>query len=464
MTREPGLQESALLSLRAVFQGELIRPGESGYEDARAIWNGMIDKRPALIARCRGVADVIEIVRFARGQNLPTAVRGGGHNVAGNALCEEGVVIDLSLMKAVHVNPRTRTARAEGGATWGEFDRETQVFGLATTGGLITSTGIAGLTLGGGIGWLMREHGLTCDNLLSADVVTADGRVVTASATENAELLWGLKGGGGNFGVVTSFEYRLHPVATVLGGMLIHPAARAKELLGFYRKFVKTAPDTLTTILVFLTGPPAPFLPPELHGKPLVAVGVCCSDTGQHGIEAIRPLREFGPPLVDLLGPMPYTTLQSLNDPSAPAGLRAYWKSEYLADLTDEAIESFVACASGMPSPMTQLHIQHLEGAVARVGAQETAYTQRSARFVTNIVSLWPDPAEDAAQIAWTRRSWEALRPYGTGGVYVNFMGEEGDERVRAAYGPEAWARLSALKKVWDPENFFRLNQNIKPA
>lgn len=464
MSHEPGIQESELLSLRAVFQGELIRPGQSGYEEVRAIWNGMIDKRPALIAQCRGVADVIEAVRFARSQNLPTAIRGGGHNVAGNALCEGGVVIDLSLMKAIHVDPRARTARAEGGATWGEFDRETQVFGLATTGGLITSTGIAGLTLGGGIGWLMREHGLTCDNLLSADVVTADGRVITASAAENPDLLWGLKGGGGNFGVVTSFEYRLHPVSTVLGGMVIHPAARAKELLRFYRDFVKSAPDTLTTILVFLTGPPAPFLPPELHGKPLVAIGVCCSDTGPDGVEAVRPLKEFGPPAVDLVGPMPYLALQALNDPSAPAGLRAYWKSEYLADLTDDAIETFIACASGMPSPMTQIHIQHLEGAIARVGARETAYTQRSARFVTNIVSLWPDPAEDAAQIDWTRRSWEALRPYGTGGVYVNFMGDEGDERIRAAYGADAWTRLSALKKVWDPENFFRLNQNIKPA
>ena len=463
MTHETGIQDSALHSLRAVFHGELIRPGESGYNDARTIWNGMIDKRPALIARCRGVADVIEAVRFARSRSLSTAVRGGGHNVAGNALCEGGVVIDLSLMKAVHVDSRARTARAEGGTTWGEFDRETQVFGLATTGGLITSTGIAGLTLGGGIGWLMREHGLTCDNLLSADVVTADGRVVTASAAENPELLWGLKGGGGNFGIVTSFEYRLHPVSMVLGGMLIHPAARAKELLRFYRDFVKTAPDTLTTMLVFLSGPPAPFLPPELYGQPLVAIAVCCSDIGSDGERAVCALKEFGPPAVDLVGPMPYTALQSLHDSSAPAGFRAYWKSEYLADLSDQAIETLVTCASGMPSPMTQIHIQHLEGAVSRVGELETAYSQRSARYVTNIVSLWPDPAEDEAQIDWTRCSWESLRPCGTGGVYVNFMGEEGDERVRAAYGAKAWARLSALKKVWDPENFFRLNQNINP-
>ena len=464
MTTNSGIPDDALQPLRSAFRGELIRPGESGYDGARAIWNGMIDKRPALIARCRGVADVIEAVRFARARSLPTAIRGGGHNVAGNALCEGGLVIDLSLMKAVRVDARARTARAEGGVTWGEFDRETQVFGLATTGGLITSTGIAGLTLGGGIGWLMREHGLTCDNLLSADVVTADGRVVTASATDNPDLLWGLKGGGGNFGVVTSFEYRLHPVSMVLGGMLIHPAARAGELLRFCRDFVKSAPDSLTTMLVFLTGPPAPFLPPEMHGKPLVAIGVCCSDTNSGGEKAIRALREFGPPAIDLVGPMPYAVLQSLHDPSAPAGFRSYWKSEYLADLTDDAIETIIGRASGMPSPMTQFHIHHLGGAVARVGARATAYTQRSARYAVNIVSLWPDPAEDAAQIAWTRSSWEALRPHGTGGAYVNFMGEEGDERVRAAYGAEAWARLSALKKVWDPENFFRLNQNIRPA
>lgn len=464
MTTDSGIPDDALQPLRSAFRGELIRPGESGYDGARAIWNGMIDKRPALIARCRGVADVIEAVHFARARSLPTAIRGGGHNVAGNALCEGGLVIDLSLMKAVRVDARARTARAEGGVTWGEFDRETQVFGLATTGGLITSTGVAGLTLGGGIGWLMREHGLTCDNLLSADVVTADGRVVTASATENPELLWGLKGGGGNFGVVTSFEYRLHPVSMVLGGMLIHPAARAGELLRFWRDFVKSAPDSLTTMLVFLMGPPAPFLPPEMHGKPLVALAVCCSDTNSGGEKAIRPLREFGPPAIDLVAPMPYAVLQSLHDLSAPAGFRSYWKSEYLADLTDDAIETIIGCASGLPSPMTQFHIQHLEGAVARVGAQETAYTQRSARYAVNIVSLWSDLAEDAAQIAWTRSFWEALRPYGTGGAYVNFMGEEGDERVRAAYGPEAWARLSALKKDWDPENFFRLNQNIRPA
>jgi FAD/FMN-containing dehydrogenase len=457
------ISDESIRTLAGSFRGELIRPGDSGYDEARKLWNGMIDRRPGLIARCAGTADVVQIVRFGREHNLVTAIRGGGHNVAGHAMCEGGLVIDLSSMKGIRVDAVARAVRAEGGVTWGELDRETQVFGLATTGGLITSTGIAGLTLGGGVGWLMRAHGLTCDNLISAEVVTADGEVLTASPSQNADLFWGLRGGGGNFGVVTSFEYGLHPVSMVMGGVVFHPAKRAKELMGFYREFVRTAPESLTTMMVFLTGPPAPFLPAPLHGTPLVAIGVCCLDAGPDGEKAVRPLKEFGPPLVDLVGPMPYTVLQGLNDPSAPKGIRSYWKSEYLRDLSDEAIEAFTAGMSRVISPMSQIHIHHLEGAVARIPAESTAVPKRSAAFVSNVIAMWPEAKDDAREIAWARGVWETLRPFGSG-AYVNFLGEEGEERVRAAYGEATYARLAALKRKYDPTNFFRLNQNVSPA
>jgi FAD/FMN-containing dehydrogenase len=457
--------EAALKEFGAALRGTLIRPGDDAYEEARKVWNGMIDKRPALIVRCAGVADVMSAVQFARGNNLLVAVRGGGHNVAGNAVCDGGMVIDLSLLKSIRVDPAAQTARAEPGLTWGEFDRETQAFGLATTGGLVSTTGISGFTLGGGIGWLVREYGPTCDNLLSADVVTADGRLVTASPHENADLFWGIRGGGGNFGVVTSFEYRLHPVGPmVLGGLVLHPVAKAKELLRFYRDFAAKAPEELTTLVVFITAPPAPFIPETLQGAPMVGVALCYSGRMEDGAQVVQPLKEFGPPSVDLVGPIPYRVLQSMFDAGAPSGLLNYWKSEYLEDLSDEAIEVLAERVMGISSPLTQVHVHHLGGALSRVAEDETAFGHRKLPFILNIISLWTDPAQSTSQTRWTREFHNAMRRFSGGGVYVNFLGEEGEDRVRAAYGDAKYRRLAALKDKYDPTNFFRRNQNIRPS
>jgi hypothetical protein len=459
------VEDEAVQELKASFRGPLLRPADEGFDTARRVWNGMIDKTPALIARCAGVADVISAVNFARSHRLLVAVRGGGHNVAGTAVCDGGLVIDLSPMKGVLVHPSRRTVRAQAGLTWGEFDHETAVFGLAVTGGHVSTTGIAGLTLGGGIGWLMRKHGLTCDNLLSADIVTADGRFLTASPTENEDLFWGIRGGGGNFGVVTSFEYRLHPVEMVLAGMVFHPAERAREVLQFYRDFTASAPEELTSLVAFLTGPPAPFLPAALHGAPLVAIAACYTGDLAEGERAIQPLRSFGPPVVDMLHSMPYRFFQTILDPSAPPGLQNYWKSSYLDSLSDGAIDVLAGRARSLPSPLTIVPVLHVGGAVSRVGENETAVSQlRGVPYVVNIISMWSDPEETERNVAWTRDFAGALQPFGPEGVYVNFIGDEGQDRVRAAYSPATYERLVALKNQYDPTNMFRLNQNILPT
>lgn len=458
------MNETALQEFKTGLRGELLCPGNDGFDAARRVWNGMIDRTPALIARCAGVADVRRAVALAREQGLLVAVRGGGHNVAGNATCDGGLVIDMSPMKGIRVDPVARTARAQAGLTWGDFDHETGAFGLAVTGGHVSTTGIADLTLGGGIGWLMRPYGLTCDDLLSADVVTADGQFLTASASENAELFWGLRGGGGNFGVVTSFEYRLHPVATVLAGMAFHPAERAKEVLQFYREYAAAAPDELTSLAAFLTGPPAPFLPPSLHGARLIALAVCYAGPIEEGERVLRPLRSFGPPLVDLIGPMPYPALQRMLDPSAPPGLQNYWKSGYLDRISDALIDLLVDRATSAPSPFSLTVLLHLGGAVSRAEEEATAVRHRKAQYAANLMSMWADPAEADRQVAWTREFWSALEPLTTGGVFVNFLGDEGQDRVREAYGPATYERLVALKNRYDPTNLFRLNQNIRPT
>lgn len=445
------------------FSGEVIRPGDASYEAARRVWNGMIDKRPDLIVRCTGVSDVKAAVAFAREHELLTAVRGGGHNVAGNAVCDGGMVIDLSPMKGIHVDPVARTARAQPGVTWGEFDRETQVFALATTGGLVSTTGIAGLTLGGGIGWLARKHGTSCDNLLSADVVTADGRVLTASATENADLFWGLRGGGGNFGVITSFEYRLHPVGpTVLAGPVFHAGDDIPEVLRFFREYVATAPDELTVVASFMKAPPAPFLPPEVHGRLIVALAACFAGGIEAGERVLQPLRAFGRPLADLIQPMPYTSLQSLQDDGYPAGLHNYWKSSYVDELSDEAIDTVLEYGRKMTSPRSGFYFEHLAGAIASP-REPTAFGHRDATFDLAILSLWDDPTESEGHITWAREFWDAMQPHATHGVYVNNLGNEGEERVRAAYAPATYERLVQLKETYDPDNFWRLNQNITP-
>jgi FAD/FMN-containing dehydrogenase len=457
------LGEATLRELREELRGEVVLPGDAAYDEARSVWNGMIDRRPALIARCAGTSDVIAALGFARSEGLVVAVRGGGHNVAGNATCDGGLVIDLSPMKAARVDPDRRTVRAQGGLTWAELDRETQAFGLATTGGLVTSTGIAGFTLGGGIGWLMRKHGLACDNLIGADVVTADGQTVHASESENAELLWGLRGGGGNFGVVAEFEFRLHPVSQIMGGLMAWPAAAAPDVLRAWRDWVPGTPDELCTMGAFIYAPPEPFVPPEVQGTPIFAIAVFHLDPEGSAEADIRPLRELSP-AVDVVGPMPYAAIQGMFDGGAPRGSRNYWRSEYLAGLDDGSIEALVAQAGRLPAPLGQMHVHQLGGAMSRVPAGATAFGNRDAGFLVNLIGLWLDPAEDAANTAWVRETSAALAPYGTGAHYVNFMADEGAEGVRSAYEAETFARLQGLKATYDPTNLFRLNQNIPPA
>ena len=458
------IDEHKAKEFSASLRGQVILPGDSEYDAARKIWNGMIDKHPAVIAQCADVRDVMTAVAFARENGLPASVRGGGHNIAGNALVDDGVVIDLSLMKHVHVDPLARVARAGGGVTWGEFDRATQEFDLATTGGLISTTGIGGFTLGGGMGWLERKHGLTCDSLIAADVVTADSRFLRASADENPDLFWALRGGGGNFGVVTEFTYKVHPVGpTILGGMLVWPLSEAKRLLQFYREYTADLPEELTTMTALVTAPPAPFIPLEFQGKPCIAVAGCYAGSMEDGQRAIAPLREFSPPAVDLFGEMPYVALQSMLDAMHLDGHRNYWKSDYMDALDDEAISVLVEGFANVPSPMTHVDIHDLGGAIRSVGEDDTAFSHRDARYVYNIVTAWTDPADDERNITWTKDMWSALLPYSRGATYVNFMGSEGEERVKASYGPK-YQRLAEIKREYDPTNFFRLNQNIKPA
>jgi FAD/FMN-containing dehydrogenase len=458
------LGDATVQELRESILGEVIAPADPSYDEARAVWNAMIDRRPALIIRCAGVADVIAAVQFARSQELEIAVRGGGHSLPGFSTSDGGIVIDLSAMKGIRVDPDAERVVAQGGVTWRELDHETQAFGLALTGGLISSTGIAGFTLGGGIGWLMRKYGLTCDNLEAADLVTADGRLVRASEHENPELFWGLRGGGGNFGIVTSFEFRLHRVGpTVLAGPIFFPGEQATQILRGYREYTADVPDEMTTLVNLTTAPPAPFLPADVHGKKVVAVVGVYAGPPEEGRRIAEPLRHLGTPITDLNGPMPYTMMQSLLDGLFSPGARNYFKAGYLAGLSDEAIDTLVRFHGPSISPSSEIHIQHLGGAVARVPDGATAFGGRGAPYLMNIVARWTDPGTDDAQIAWARDLYAATEPFTTGGTYVNFL-SEGDDRVAAAYGPDNLERLARLKEVWDPTNAFRLNQNVKPA
>jgi len=450
-----GTFASALEAFQASLRGKLLRPGDASYDEARTIHDGMIDRHPALIVQCAGVADVITAVKFARANHLLVSVRGGGHNVAGFAVCDDGIMIDLSGMKSVWVDPARQTARAEGGATWGDLDHETQVFGLATTGGVVRSTGIAGLTLGGGHGHLMRRFGLACDNLLSVDLVTADGQVRRVSATEHADLFWGVRGGGGNFGVATALEYQLHPVGPLLGGMLVYPMQKAKEFLRLYRDFTRTAPDECGSSVVLATLP---------DGTPAAVTITGFCGPLEEGERLLQPLRAFGPPLQDLLGPMPYIGLQGIVETVNPPGLRNYWKSSYLQGLSEEAMTTLVDSFATVPSPHSHMVIEHLGGAVSRRGREETAYTHRDAPYNLLIVGMWSNPGEDDKNIRWVRERWEAMHPFASGEVYANYEADQGVERVKAAYSEAAYTRLVALKNQYDPTNLFRLNQNIKPT
>jgi FAD/FMN-containing dehydrogenase len=449
------IEDAELAAFQANLRGRVLRDGEAGYDDARKVWNGMIDRKPALIARCAGVADVMAAVNFARTNDLRLSVRGGGHNITGNAVCDGGLMIDLSPMKGIRVDPMQRTACAQAGLTWGEYNRETQAFGLASTGGVVSTTGIAGLTLGGGLGWLMGKHGLSCDNLLSADIITADGRFLTANATEHSDLFWGLRGGGGNFGIVTSFEYRLHPVGPVLAGMVLHPMAKAKEVLRFYRDYARTCPDELTAFAAMMTSP---------EGAPVVAIVVGYIGPIAEGERLVAPVRKFGSPLADTIGPMSYVQLNTMLDAAFPyGGVQRYWKSSFLKHLGDDVLGILVDRAATMPSPMSLVGFFHVHGAASRVDRNETAFGLRDDQWDYDIVSQWHDVGESAHHIQWTRDFWTEVEPFATGEVYVNHLDAEEGTRIKAAYS-DNYERLVALKNKYDPTNLFRLNQNIKPV
>jgi FAD/FMN-containing dehydrogenase len=457
--------DESLAQLRDSIRGHVIVPGSDGYEQARRVWNGMIDRRPAAIVSCAGVADVRDAIRFAREHELVTAIRGGAHNVGGFATCDGGLVIDLAPMNGIRVDPAARRVRAEGGVRWGQLDHETQAFALATTGGLISTTGIAGLTLGGGYGWLGRTYGLACDNLVSADVVTADGDLVSASADVNADLFWGLRGGGGNFGVATSLEYRLHPVGPiVLGGAVFYPIAEARDFLRFWRVWRPSIPDELATMAALMNAPEAPFVPPELVGKPVIGFVLLHSGAVEAGERAIRPLRDFGLPAIDLVGPIPYVAQQVMFDPFYPHGVLTYWTTEHVNELSDELIETLLSRLAASPSPRSQLFIEHLEGAVGRETGGETAVSHRGDRYRILVLSLWDERGAADENVAWARASRQDVERFATGGVYLNYLADEGAERARQAYEPAKLERLRALKHTYDPDNFFRLNQNIAPA
>jgi FAD/FMN-containing dehydrogenase len=456
------LGEGSVAELADVMRGRLIRPGDDDYDEARAIWNAAHDRRPALIARCAGVADVMRALEFARSQDLAVAVRGGGHSIPGFSTCDGGMVIDLSGLKGVRVDANAGTVRAQAGLTWGELDHETQAFGLALTGGLVSTTGIAGFTLGGGIGWLMRKHGLACDNLLSADVVTADGRLLTASAEHHPDLLWALRGGGGNFGVVTELEYLVHPVGPVVAaGPVFYPGERAAEVLSAWRDIAGDLPDELTTLAALLIAAPAPFLPERWHGRRLVGLVAMYAGPPSEGLRAIEPLRRLGEPVADLIDTMPYAAIQRLVDEVWTRGAHNHFKAGFMRGLDDAAIATLVRFHDTMPSPVSEIHVHHMGGAVAR--AADSALGGRDAPFLLNIAARTPTAAGFDETVAWARDLHDAMQPALTGASYVNFLSGEGDARVGAAYGPANFRRLAQIKRRYDPENVFHLNQNIPP-
>jgi len=460
MTSSPAAQQ-----LKSRFRGELITPDDQGYDAARSVFNVTINRRPALIARCTGPNDVIQAVNFARTENLIVAVRGTGHNVAGFAVCDDGLVIDLSPMKGINVDPVARTVRAEGGCNWGEVNDALQPHGLAATGGFVSVTGVSGLTLGGGLGWLVRKHGLALDNLLSAEVVLADGRFLTASARENDDLFWAIRGGGGNFGVVTSFEFQAHPVGTVLAGIVLHPAANAREALRRWRELEATAPEESNQGALLFHFPNDPSAPPSMSGAPLIGLGGVYAGPVEEGEKVLRPLREYGPPIADMFQAMPYSAAQRMADFLWPPGLHSYWKSSYLTALSDAAIDVIVDCFLRVPSPRTVVVLEHNgDSAWDRVPESATAFGYRSWPYNLVVTSAWSDPKDADRNIAWTRDFLSAMRPFAAPGAYVNYLGgDEGTEGLKAAYGVKL-ARLAALKAKFDPTNLFRMNQNIAPA
>lgn len=454
-----GIEMTAATALEEDLRGSVLLPGSADYDGARRIWNGMIDRRPALIARCAGTADVVRAVDFGREHDLLISIRGGGHNVAGHAVCDGGLMIDLSQMRGVHVDPKSGRARAAGGATWGDFDAETQTFGLATTGGLISDTGVAGLTLGGGIGWLAPSYGLACDNLASVDVVTAEGSVVTASEEENGDLFWGLKGGGGNFGIATSFEFNVHPVGPMLfGGMALYPLDEAHTILRHFVDFMADAAEELGGLAAFTTTP---------DGLPALALVTLYNGPIGDGEAALESLRAFREPLLDTFGPVPYRKMQTLFDAGAPPGLRYYWKSSFLDGLPDDALAAVIEQVKSRPSLSSKIFVEFLRGAYSRVPREAAVFDHRTSPYNILIIGCWEQAAEDEINRTWARDTWYSMQPYASEGVYVNYLGTEADEgsnRIPAAYGPGKFERLVVLKQKYDPTNLFKMNQNIRPV
>jgi FAD/FMN-containing dehydrogenase len=460
---EAKLDAPTLEAFRAGFRGELVLPADAAYDETRALWNAMIDRRPALIARCAGVADVLACVKLARDHDLLFSVRGAGHNIAGKAACDGGLMIDLSRMRDVHVDPNGRTARVGPGATLGDVDHETQAFGLAVPVGINSTTGIAGLTLGGGFGWLSRKHGLTIDSLISADVVTANGRLVRASESEEPDLFWGLRGGAGNLGIVTSFEFRLHPVGPeVMAGLVVHPFDAAPEVVRRWRSFCAKAPDEASCWVVARKAPPLPFLPSEWHGREVLILAMLYAGEMAAGEKAFESLRAFGKPIADVVGPVSFAAFQQGFDPLLTPGARNYWKSHNFAQMSDEAIDTILEYAGKLPSPASEIFVAHLGGATSRVPADATAYPHRDAEFVLNVHTRWERSQDDETCVDWARDFFDATAGFSTGGVYVNFV-SDGEERVEAAFGGN-YERMAKLKRRFDPENVFRVNQNVAPA
>jgi FAD/FMN-containing dehydrogenase len=449
--------------LETQVRGSLIRPEDESYEQARAVHNAMIDRHPALIVRCVDVADVIAVVNYAREHDVELAVRCGGHNVAGFGTIDDGIVLDLAPLKGINVDPMARTVTVQGGCTWGDVDHATHAFGLATPGGVVSTTGVGGLTLGGGLGYLTRRCGLSIDNLLAADVVLADGSFVTASEGENADLFWALRGGGGNFGVVTSFTFRLHPVDTVVAGPMLWPIEQAADAMRMWQELIRDASDELNGLFAFLVVPPGPPFPEELHLKNMCGIVWCHTGTPEEADKALAPVRAFGPPVFELVGPMPHPVLQSMFDAISGPGMQNYWRADFFNELSDEAIAAHVEHGANVPSMFSGTFLFPIDGAAGRVGSDETAWSYRDARFAENLTGADPAPAAADRVTAWVLESWEATHPYSAGGAYLNFQGDEGQERVRASYR-DNYGRLAEIKKRYDPENLFHVNQNIRPA
>jgi FAD/FMN-containing dehydrogenase len=457
------IDEAVLRVVRDGLRGSVITPADDGYDEARRVYNAMIDRRPAAIVQCANAGDVAAAVHLARDHGLALAIRGGGHSVPGFGTVDGGVVADISAMRSVTVDPAKRTARAEGGATWGDFNKATAEFDLATTGGIVSTTGVAGLTLGGGIGYLARGYGLSCDNLLSAEIVTADGRIVIASETENADLFWAIRGGGGNFGVATALEFRLHSVKNIYGGPMFFELKDAETVLRFYREFIADAPEAFGGFPAFQIAPPLPFVPENRHGDTFFAFVACWAGPVEEGERALKPLHDVAPVVAEHVGPMPYPALNGAFDGLVPAGLQHYWKANFVRELTDDAIAAHLEHGPKVPVVNSTMHIYPINGACHRVAPDATAFAYRDANFATVIAGMWPDPTQNDANIKWVRDYYDATAPLSEAGGYINFMAGDDQERIRANYR-DNYTRLVDVKRAWDPYNLFRVNQNIRPS